>query len=96
MVEDLLAAREIIVSHEAVRCWAETFGRIDASKICRHAPQFGDKWHLDEVVISSTARSIGCGVPSMLTASLSTPWFRVAGLGARRRSSCACNPARCA
>jgi hypothetical protein len=52
MVEDLLAGREIIVSHEAVRCWAETFGRIDASKICRHAPQFGDKWHLDEVVIS--------------------------------------------
>ena len=52
MVEDLLAARGIIVSHEAVRCWAETFGRIDASKIRRRAPQFGDKWHLDEVVIS--------------------------------------------
>jgi putative transposase len=29
MVEDLLAARGIIVSHETVRCWAETFGRID-------------------------------------------------------------------
>jgi putative transposase len=52
MVEDLLAARGIIVSHETVRCWAEKFGRIDASKICRRAPQFGDKWHLDEVVIS--------------------------------------------
>ena len=52
MVEDLLAARGIIVSHETVRCWAETFGRIYASKIHRRAPQFGDKWHLDEVVIS--------------------------------------------
>jgi putative transposase len=52
MVENLLAARGIIVSHETVRYWAETFGRIYASKIRRRAPQFGDKWHLDEVVIS--------------------------------------------
>ena len=52
MVEDLLAVRGIIVSYEAVRCWAEKFGRIYASKIRRRAPQFGDKWHLDEVVIS--------------------------------------------
>ncbi|MCX7342391.1 MAG: IS6 family transposase [Hyphomicrobiales bacterium] len=52
MVEDLLAVRGIIVSHETVRCWAEKFGRIYASKIRRRAPQFGDKWHLDEVVIS--------------------------------------------
>jgi putative transposase len=28
MVEDLLAARGIIVSHETVPCWAEKFGRI--------------------------------------------------------------------
>jgi len=52
MVEDLLAARGITVSHETVRCWAEKFGRIYANKIRRRAPQFGDKWHLDEVVIS--------------------------------------------
>ena len=52
MVEDLLAARGIIVSHGTVRCRAETFGRIYASKIRRRAPQFGDTWHLDEVVIS--------------------------------------------
>jgi putative transposase len=52
MVEDLLAARGIIVSHESVRCRAETFGRIDARKIRRRAHQFGDKWDLDEVVIS--------------------------------------------
>jgi len=52
MVEDLLAARGIVVSHETVRCWAEKFGRIYANKIRRRAPQFGDKWHLDEVVIT--------------------------------------------
>ena len=39
MVEDLLAARGIIVSHEAVRCWAEKFGRIYANKIRWRAPR---------------------------------------------------------
>ena len=52
MVEDLLAARGIIVSHETVRRWAEKFGRNFANQIRRRAPQFGDKWHLDEVVIT--------------------------------------------
>src|SRR5712672_69141 len=52
MVEDLLAARGIVVSHETVRRWAEKFGRDFAGTIRRRAPQFGDKWHLDEVVIS--------------------------------------------
>ena len=46
MVEDLLAARGIVVSHETVRSWAEKFGRIYANKIRRRAPQLGDKWHL--------------------------------------------------
>jgi putative transposase len=52
MVEDLLAARGIVVSHEIVRRWAERFGRDFANKIRRRASRFGDKWHLDEVVIS--------------------------------------------
>ena len=54
MVEDLLAARGIIVSHQTMRSWAEKSGWIYANKIRRRAPQFGDKWHLDEVVISIT------------------------------------------
>jgi transposase-like protein len=52
MVEDLLAARGIIINCEAVRCWAQTFGRTRASKIPRRAPQFGDRWHRGAVVIS--------------------------------------------
>src|SRR6267154_5571791 len=52
MVADLLVARGIVVSHETVRRWAEKFGRDFAGTIRRRAPQFGDKWHLDEVVIS--------------------------------------------
>jgi putative transposase len=52
MVEDLLAARGIIVSHETLRRWAEKFGRDFANKIRRRGPRLGDKWHLDEIVIS--------------------------------------------
>jgi len=52
MVEDLLAARGIIVSCETVRRWAEKFGRDFADKIRCRGPRLGDKWHLDEVVVS--------------------------------------------
>jgi putative transposase len=53
MVEDLLAARGIIVSHQTVRLWVEKFGRHFANEIRRRsAGRLGDKWYLDEVVIS--------------------------------------------
>lgn len=53
MVEDLLAARGIIVSHQTVRLWVEKFGRHFANEIRRRsAGKLGDKWYLDEVVIS--------------------------------------------
>ena len=53
MVEDLLAERGIIVSHQTVRAWAEKFGRRFAADIRRRSRgQFADKWHLDEVVIT--------------------------------------------
>src|SRR5882672_500419 len=50
MVEELLAARGIIVSHETVRHWARKFGQQFANQIRRRLPRVGDKWHLDEVV----------------------------------------------
>ena len=53
MVEDMLAARGIIVSHQTVRLWAEKFGRHFANDIRkRSAGRLGDKWYLDEVVIT--------------------------------------------
>ena len=53
MVEDLLAERGIIVSHQTIRMWAEKFGRQYARNIRRRsAGQFDGKWHLDEVVIT--------------------------------------------
>src|SRR5947209_10195428 len=51
MVEELLAARGIIVSHETVRQWARKFGQDFANQIRRRLPRAGEKWHLDEVVI---------------------------------------------
>jgi putative transposase len=51
MVEEMLAARGILVSHETVRQWALKFGQEFANRIRRRLPRFGDKWHLDEVAI---------------------------------------------
>ena len=49
----LVAARGIIVSHQTVRLWVEKFGRHFANEIRRRsAGKLGDKWYLDEVVIS--------------------------------------------
>lgn len=53
MVEDMLAARGVIVSHQTVRLWAEKFGRQFANDIRRRsAGRLGDKWYFDEVVIT--------------------------------------------
>jgi putative transposase len=43
MVEEMLAARGIIVSHESVRQWALKFGQDFAHRIRRRLPCAGDK-----------------------------------------------------
>lgn len=55
-VEDLLAARGVIVSYETVRKWVAKFGNQYASIIRRDRPVPSDKWHLDEVVIPICGR----------------------------------------
>jgi putative transposase len=52
MIEEMLTARGIIVSHESVRQWARKFGQALANQIRRRLPGAGDKWHLDTVVIT--------------------------------------------
>ncbi len=52
MVDELLAARGIIVSQETVRQWALKFGQAFANQVRRRLPAAGDKWHLDEVVLT--------------------------------------------
>ncbi|WP_043838071.1 IS6 family transposase [Muricoccus aerilatus] len=51
MVEEMLAFRGIVVSHETLRQWGRKFGQAFANGIRRWLPQAGDKWHLDEVVL---------------------------------------------
>jgi putative transposase len=52
MVEEMLAARSIDVTYETLRQWALKFGQKAAKRIRARVSTFGDKWHLDEVVIS--------------------------------------------
>jgi putative transposase len=52
MVEEMLAACGIEVSHETLRQWALKFGQDFANQIRRRLPTSGDKWHLEEVVIT--------------------------------------------
>ena len=52
MVDELLAARGITVSHETVRQWALKFGQGFANQVRRRLAVAGDKWHLDEVVLT--------------------------------------------
>src|SRR4051794_26018055 len=51
MVDELLAARGITVSHETVRQWTRKFGQAFANQIRRRRHRAGDKWHLDEVEV---------------------------------------------
>ena len=51
-VEELLFARGIIVSYEAIRKWCRKFGQQYANQLRHRRPQPGDKWHLDEVFLT--------------------------------------------
>ena len=51
-VEEILAARGIVVSYEAVRQWCLKFGQQYANKLRRRRGNLGDTWFLDEVFIT--------------------------------------------
>jgi putative transposase len=50
-VQELLLARGIDVTHEAIRQWCLKFGQVYANQLRRRRAQPGDKWHLDEVFL---------------------------------------------
>ncbi len=50
-VQDLLAERGIIASHETIRAWSSKFGSSYAAGLRRRRARAGDKWHLDEVAL---------------------------------------------
>jgi putative transposase len=51
-VEELLAQRRIIVTYETVRQWCLKFGQTYAKELRRRRPRCGDKWHMDEVILT--------------------------------------------
>ena len=51
-VQELLFERGVVVSHEAIRGWCQKFGQDYANRLRRRRPQLGDKWRLDEVVLT--------------------------------------------
>src|SRR3954463_2438811 len=59
MIEEMLAARRLLVHRETVRQWALKFGQAGANQIRRRLPRAGDKWHLDEVVITIAGKKHG-------------------------------------
>jgi putative transposase len=50
-VQELLFARGIDVTYEAIRQWCFKFGQDYANQLRRRRPRPGDKWHLDEVFL---------------------------------------------
>ena len=51
-VEDLLAERGIVVTHETIRQWCRKFGFDYARKLRRRQGRVGDTWHLDELLVN--------------------------------------------
>jgi putative transposase len=52
-VEELLSVRGGIVSYEAIRKWGRKVGQQYANQLRRRRPRPGDKWHRDEVFLTS-------------------------------------------
>jgi putative transposase len=57
-VEDLLAARAIIVSYETVRRWVNHFGPMIAADLRKGRPKPHATWHLDEVFLKINGRMV--------------------------------------
>ena len=51
-VEELLFARGILVTYEAIRKWCRTFGQTYANQLRRRRPRPDDTWHLDDVFLT--------------------------------------------
>jgi putative transposase len=51
-VEELLCARGVLVTYEAIRTWCRKFGQPYANQLRRRRPEPGDTWHLDEVFLT--------------------------------------------
>ena len=51
-VEELLGERGVPLTYAAARYWCRKFGQVYANQLQHRRPRPGDKWHLDEVLLS--------------------------------------------
>ena len=51
-VEEILAQRGIVVTYETVRQWCCKFGQSYANELRRRRPRCGNKWYMDEMVLT--------------------------------------------
>lgn len=51
-IDELMASSCIIVTYETIRQRTLKFGQGHANELRRRQPQRGDKWHLDEVLLT--------------------------------------------
>ncbi len=51
-IEKIMLYRGVTVTYEAIRGWCLKFAQSYATQIRKQRPKPGDKWHLDEVVIT--------------------------------------------
>jgi putative transposase len=51
-VEEMLFARGVLVTYEAIPQWCRKFGQSYANQLRRRRHRPGDKWHLDEVFLT--------------------------------------------
>ena len=50
-VQDLLAERGLVVSHESIRQWCDKFGPTFAAGLRKRRARPGDTWHCDELLL---------------------------------------------
>lgn len=55
-IDELLAARGIFVTYETIRQWTLRFGHAFANKLRHRQPRRGEKWHLDEMIVTMNGK----------------------------------------
>ena len=86
-VSELLLARGIEVSHEAVRFWTLKFGAEYSRRLRARQPQWGDTWHLDEVFCKVNGALVYLWRAVDQSGEVLDILFSESGTGKRRRAS---------
>src|SRR5437588_13021871 len=93
-VQDLLAERGLVVSHESIRQWCDTFGPTFAAGLRKRRARPGDKWHCDELLLKINGKRFWLWRAVDRTGSSWTSWSRSGVTRWRPRCSCVeCWPA---